>query len=121
MIGRVGRVEQRLASGMRFPVEIAAIDDHAADRGAVPADIFGGRVNDDRGAVFERPAQERGCRIVHDQRNAEWAPDVGDFFNGEHFKFWIRQSLGVISARFIVDGAAEVFRVGWIDEANFEP
>ena len=38
MIARVGRVQQRLAFLVRVPVEIAAIDHHAADRGAVAAD-----------------------------------------------------------------------------------
>ena len=41
VIAGVRRVQRRLALGMRFPVEIAAIDDDAADRGAVAAEIFG--------------------------------------------------------------------------------
>jgi hypothetical protein len=32
------------------PVEVAAVDDDAADGGAVAADVLGGRVDDDVGA-----------------------------------------------------------------------
>ncbi len=43
VIGGIGRVERGLARGMRGPVEIAAIDEKAADRGAVAAEILRGR------------------------------------------------------------------------------
>ena len=48
---------------------------HAADRGAVAADILGRRVDDDGGAVVERPAEHRRRRVVHDQRHAELVAD----------------------------------------------
>jgi hypothetical protein len=39
------------------PVELAGVDDDAADRGAVAADPLGGRLDDDVGAVVDRAAR----------------------------------------------------------------
>ena len=41
------------------PVEGAAVDDHAADGGAVAADDFGRRMHDDIRAVFDRAKEHR--------------------------------------------------------------
>ena len=71
VIAGIGLVQRGEALGVRRPVEVAAVDDDAADRGAVPADVLGGRVHDDGGAVVERPADHRRRRVVHDQRHAE--------------------------------------------------
>ena len=62
VIARVRRVEHREAVGVLLPVEIAAVDDDAADRGAVAADVFGGRMHGDRRAVLDRLAQHRAAR-----------------------------------------------------------
>ena len=49
----------------------AAVDDQAADRIAVAAEEFGQRMDDDVGAVVDRPAQiGRRQRVVDDQRHA---------------------------------------------------
>lgn len=45
--------ELREARGVGAPVELAAVDDDAADCGAVPADPLGRRVHDDVGAVVK--------------------------------------------------------------------
>src|SRR3546814_16446922 len=58
VIGRVGLVEEREAVLVGDPVELAAVDDHAAHGGAMPADIFCERVDDDVGAEVEGPAQK---------------------------------------------------------------
>jgi hypothetical protein len=44
---------------VRAEVELPAVDDDAADRGAVTAEELGRRVHDDVGAVLERAQQER--------------------------------------------------------------
>ena len=121
VIARVGLVQHREALGVLLPVEIAAIDDDAADRGAVAADVFGRRVHDDRGAVLERLAQHRRGGVVHDQRHAQLAADLGDLGDREHFELGVRQGLGVVAAGLGVGGAAEILRVGRIDEAHLDP
>ncbi len=117
VIAGVGLVQHREAVGVLLPVEIAAIDDDAADRGAVPADILGGRMHDDGRAVLERPAQHRRGRVVHDQRHAAVAPDLRHLGDREDGELRVGQRLGVIAARLRVGRAGEVLRVGGIDEA----
>ena len=55
MIRRIGIDEVGSEARIVAPVELAAVDDHAADRGAVAADKLGGRVHDDVGAEVDRP------------------------------------------------------------------
>ena len=66
VVARVRLVEQGEALGVLLPVEGAAVDQQTADGGAVPADVLGGRVDDDVGAVLEGLADHRGGRVVHD-------------------------------------------------------
>jgi hypothetical protein len=83
VVAGIWRVQQRLSVGEGFPVEIAPVDDHAADRGSVAADILGGRINHHRRAVIERPADERRGGVVHDQRDAERSANGGDLGDRE--------------------------------------
>ena len=65
------------------PRKLAGLDQHAAHRGAVAAQVFGHRVDDDVGAVLERPAQvRRRQRVVDDQRNAGRVRDRRDGATG---------------------------------------
>ena len=71
MIGHVRRVEQREALLVLRPREFAGVDDDAANAGAVAAHVLGQRMDDDVGAVFERPAEDgRRHRVVDDQWDA---------------------------------------------------
>jgi hypothetical protein len=65
-IAGVRSVQERLAIGKVAPGEIAAIDDRAADRRAVAADIFCGVMDDDRRSVFQRANGERRGGVVDD-------------------------------------------------------
>src|SRR5882724_8912832 len=107
VIARIRLVQERKAVSMLFPVEIAAVDDDAADRGAVTADIFRRRVHDDGGTVLDRPAQHRGRGVVDDQRYAELAPDPRDLADWKHFELRVGQGLGVIAAGPRIGRAAE--------------
>ena len=65
VIGRVWLGQQREAGRVLVPGEVAAVDDQAANRGAVAAEILGGRIDDGRRAVLERAeraAVRRCCR-----------------------------------------------------------
>ena len=120
MIARVRRIERRLAQRMRGPIERAAVDEQAADRIAVAADIFGRGMNHDRRAVLERLGQDRRRRVVHNKRDAEIAADLGHLGDREHRKLRVRQRLGVISAGAIVGGTPEIVRIDRVDEADFD-
>ena len=66
------------------PVEIAAVHDDPADRGAVTAEELGGGMGDDVGAPFEWPAEVRGGKgVVDHQRESEFPGDGGDFIERE--------------------------------------
>src|SRR5450759_2783701 len=66
VIAGIGGIQHREAVLMLDPVEIAPINQDAADRGAVAADILGGRVQHDRSTMVERSAKHGRGRIVHD-------------------------------------------------------
>lgn len=121
MIGGVGLGQQREAVGMGLPVESAAVDDGAADRGAVAADVFRGGVDDHRGAMLERPGEERRGGIVEDERHAEPAPQRRDLGDREDFQLRVRQRLAEPGAGAVVGGPGEVLRVVMADEADLDP
>ena len=98
VVAGIGLVQRGEALGVRGPVEVAAVDDDAADRGAVPADVLGRRVHHDGGAVVERPADHRRRRVVHDQRHAELAPDRRHLADREYGELRVGQGLGVVGA-----------------------
>ncbi len=76
VVALVGLGEERVAAAA--PVEVAAVDDDAADGGAVPAEPLGERLDDDSGAVLDRAAQVRGPEgVVDDERDAELAARCG--------------------------------------------
>ena len=120
VIARVRRVQHREALRMLLPIEVSAVDDDAADRGAVAADIFRRRVHGDGGAMPDRLAQHRASRVVHDQRHAEFPADFGDFGDWKHRELGVGQRFAVVAPGLRVGGAAEILGVGGIDEAALD-
>lgn len=85
----------REARGVGAPVEVSAVDDDAADGGAVAADPFGGGVHDDVDAVVEGAAEVAACAkgvVYHD----------GDAFSMCYFyhRFEIRDIVAWIADAF---------------------
>ena len=120
VIAGIGRVQGRLAGRVGVPIEIAAVDDGAADAGAVAAEIFGERIHDHGRAMVERADQQGGGGVVHDERDAEPAADGGHFGDGEGAQLRVGQRFGVIGAGAVVGGGGEAFRVGRVHEADFD-
>ena len=120
VVGFIRLREQGEALGVLLPREIAAIDDQAADRCAVSADVFRRGIDDDRRAVLERPRDQRSGRVVGDQRNAERPADVGDLADRKDVELRVGEDLGVISARLRVGRAAERLGIARIDEAGLD-
>ena len=74
MVGGIGGVEVGEA-GIALPFKVAAVDDNAADGGAVAADELGGGVDNDVGAPFKGPVEVGGGEGV--------APGTGIFRHNE--------------------------------------
>lgn len=71
--------ELREPTSVGRPVELAAVDHHAADGGAVAAYPFGRTVHDDIRSVFDGSAEEpAGCEgVIDDHGDAVRVGDVG--------------------------------------------
>ena len=70
MIGTIGLRQARIFVALGFPVEIAAINDYAANRIAVAVEELGGRMDDNIGAMLERAAESWRCHgVVDDQQS----------------------------------------------------
>src|SRR5579885_433020 len=118
MIGGIG-VGKGRETPARGPIELAAIDDHAANRGAVAADELRRRVNDDIGAMLERLHQVRRRHgVINDKRQAMLMRDSGNGANIERVQARITYCLRVNGPRALVDGRAEVLRVTAIHKSN---
>lgn len=93
MIARVGIGQQRELA-RSTPVELAALDDHAAERGTVTAKELGGRVHDDICAVLDGTNQiGRAEGVVDHERNAVAVCDVGNRADVGHVAVGIAQRL----------------------------
>ena len=119
VIRRIGLVQRGEAISIGFPIEIPAIHHHTANAIAMPANPFGGGMHDNRRAMFQRPAEDRRRRIVHNQRNAELAPNRRHFRNGEDLQLRVGKRLGVIGPGARVCGTRKAFRIGGVHEAHF--
>ena len=94
MVGLVRGDETREALGILRPVEVAAVDDAAADLRRVAVHVLRRRVRHDVAAEVERTAQHRGReRVVHDQRHAELVRRLRELRNVEHHAGRIRDRL----------------------------
>ena len=100
------------------PLEFAGIHDHAADAGAVAADVFGGGRGEDVRAVINRPHQADADGVVHDQRNAVFVRDLGKDLEVRHVELGIADRFDINGARFRRDGLAERLRVARVHELH---
>jgi hypothetical protein len=86
----------------------------------VPAQVLGGGIDDDGGAMVEGPHQQGRRRIVHDQGDAELPPDSGHLGDGEDFEFRVGQGLCVVGAGPLIRGPPEVLGIGGIHKADLD-
>ena len=99
MVARVRLDEPREAPRCR-PVELAAVDDDAAERRAVSADELRRRVNDDVRAVLDGTQLiRRRKRRIDDERNAVLVRDGGDRLDVDEVRVRIADGLDVDDLR----------------------
>ena len=97
------------------PVERAAVDDDAADRGAVAADPLRRRVDDDVRAVLDRLGEQGSEGVVDDDRHAPGVGHVGDRGEVVDVEPRVADELEEDRLGLLVDGAPEGRRVGAVD------
>ena len=118
----VGRVRLGEAGEpARGPVEGTAVDQEAAQTGAVAVEELGGAVRDHVRPPFERPAQVgRGQGVVDDQRQPVLAGDGAHCLEGEHGQSRVAQGFTVDEPGVRPDGAGECLRVGRVDKGGVD-
>src|SRR3546814_16726658 len=94
-----------------LPIYLAAVDDEAADRVAMPADVLGRRVDDDVRAMLQRTADDRRGGVVDDERNAQLFGDGRHFADRKDLQLRIGQRFGIVGASARVGGAEEIPRI----------
>ena len=120
MVAGIGLVEQRKPGGVGLPIKGPAVEDDAADRGAVSADVLGGRVDHDRRPMVERPADDRRGGVVDDQRNAQVLAQCGHLGDRKDRQFRVGQGFGIEGAGFVIHRPPEIIRIGGVDKADFD-
>ena len=117
VIAGVG-LRQRREAVRRAPVEMAAVDDGAADDEAVAADPFGQRMHDEVGAELDRPAEiGRGEGVVDQERDARPMGDRRDGGNIKHFEAGIADGLADDELGVFPDRGGKACVIARLDEA----
>mmetsp|Transcript_3124 Transcript_3124/g.9532 ORF Transcript_3124/g.9532 Transcript_3124/m.9532 type:complete len:243 (+) Transcript_3124:1885-2613(+) len=101
------------------PLELAGVDDDAADSGAVAADPLGERVDDDISAVRDGLGEVR-CREggVNNERQADAVRLLRNLLEIAHDAGRVGDGLAEEGARLLVGRFEEVLGVRLIDEAH---
>ena len=104
-----------------LPVEVAAVHDDAAQRGAMAADKLGGRVHHDVCAVLDGTDEVRGAEgVINDQRQAVL---VGDGCNGVDIRdvaVGVAQRFQIHSLGIGLDGCFHLCKVVGIHEGGVD-
>src|SRR5208337_3400667 len=101
--------------------KLAAVNDDAANRGSVPSDELGRRVDDNIRAPLDGATQRRRRRgVVDNQRYAFFVSYLCQLLDIHDVEFGIAQGLGVDSLRLLVDGRAQAAEVVGIHKFHFD-
>ena len=116
-LGRLGHTGKLAV----VPREFAALHHHAAQRGAVPGQVFGGRMHHDVCAQRQRIAQQRaGHGVVDDQRHAVRVGHLGHGRDVQHHHARVAQAFGIHCPRVGPHGSRKVFGLCRIDKSGFD-
>lgn len=118
-VARHGLAEEREL--LRVPVEATGLDDHAAERGAVPAEELRRGVRDDVGAPLDRAVQvRRRDRGVDDEGDAVRVRDIGEGLEVGDLTRGVRDRLDEERLRLVGDGRSVVGGVGRLHERRLD-
>jgi hypothetical protein len=103
------------------PVEIAAVDDDAADRRAVAADVLGGRVDDDVDAPLDRAVEHRRRHVLSMMSGTPASRAIlPTSSKGEDVERGIAEALAVERLGVGPQRAAEGVGIGGVDERHLD-
>lgn len=120
MVGGVGLGDLRILAA-RLPVKVAAIDNHAAQRGAVAANELSCGVDDDVGAVLQRAEQIRGAEgVIDDDWQTMLLGDHGDSVDVGDVGVGVAERLEIDDRGVVLDGPLDLFQVMGIDEGGLD-
>ena len=119
MVARVGLGDFGVLATC-LPIEVTAVDDYAAERGAVSADELGRGMHHDIRAVLKRAEEVRGAEGVVDHDGQTVL--LGDFGNGVdvgNVGVRVAERFKVNDGGVVFDGAFDLCEVVGIDEGGF--
>ena len=113
----------RLREGGEFaaglPVELAGVNDDAAQRGAVAADELGGRMDNDVGTMLDRADQVgRAEGVVDDKRNAVLVGDSGNGVNVGDVGVGVAKRFNIDSAGVVLNGSLDLGQIMGVDKGR---
>ena len=104
-----------------LPVEVAGVDDDSADPGAVAAEPFGERMNDDVGPVLDRPQETgRSEGRIDDERQLVFLGNLRQHLDIRHVDGRIAEGLAVDRPGLAVDRRFHLVRLPDIDQADLD-
>ena len=96
----------------RLPIEVTAVDDHTAQRGAVAADELGCGVDNDVGAMLQRTEQIRGAEsVVDDNRQTVLLGDLGDGVDVGDVRVGVAERLEIDDRGVVLDAPSTSSRL----------
>ena len=121
MVGRVGLAEDGEALCVPLPVEAAAVDDGAANRGAMATDVLGERMHDDVGPMLEGAAQVGGRhRVVDDERHAMSLGHLGPALQVHHVAGRVTDRFAVKRTGVVINGRFQRLQIVVVHEAALD-
>ena len=120
VVARV-RVSDRSVLAGSLPVELAGIDDNAAEGRAVTADELGCGMYNDVSTVLDRTDEVRSAEgVVDDERQAVLVRDLSDLLDVRNVGVRVAEGLDVDSLGVVLDRALELCEVVRVNEGGLD-
>ena len=120
MVGGIGLGDLRILAA-RLPVKVAAIDNHAAQRGTVTANELGRGVDDDIGAMLQRTEQIRGAEgVIDNNRQAMLLGNLGDGVDVGDVGVGVAERLEIDDRGVVLNGTLDLVQVVGVDEGGLD-
>ena len=120
MVGGVGLGDLGVLAAC-LPIEVTAVDDHTAQRGAVATDELGRGVDNDVGAVLQRTEQVRSAEgVVDDNRQTVLLGDLRDGIDVGDVGVGVAERLEVDDRGVVLDGTLDLVQVMGIDKRGLD-